>query len=126
MLFQSLIEKTGQDAVIQAAVYGSISPWGDTSVSEGVTRTLVKAANQEQVQRGMEPSKSPLRLWVVSGQVLMDIPGRPGKIEGDYIPVHPEHHRNYIYVKEKAQGLDWSFICPGRVLEGKVSCSCYP
>ena len=105
--------------MIQAAVYGSNSPWGDTSISEAVTRTLIEAANHEQAQRKVA-NKSPLRVWIVSGQVIMDLPGRSGKIEGDYMPIHPEHYKNYAHVKAQAQGLDWSFICPGRVSEGEV------
>ena len=65
-------------------------------------------------------NKSSLRVWIVSGQVILDLPDRPGKIEGDYMPIHPEHYKNYAHVKTQARNLDWSFICPGRVVEGEV------
>lgn len=49
----------------------------------------------------------------------MDIPGT-SYIEGDVIPIHPEHHKNYAYMIANAEDLDWSLICPGKLLEGEV------
>jgi putative NADH-flavin reductase len=103
----------GQDAVIQAAVYGSNSPWG-TSDSEVVVGAVIQAANDVSTSRG-----TPLRLWVLSGQVLMDLPVH-GCIEGAIFPVHPEHHANYKRLQDEGSALDWSLLCPGKVSEGKV------
>ncbi|VDC01135.1 unnamed protein product [Peniophora sp. CBMAI 1063] len=102
----------GQDAVVQAAVYGSNTPWG-TSDSEVVVRTVVEAA-KERASSGHR-----LRLWVLSGQVLMDLPHYPGWIEGDAVPIHPEHYSNFKYMREQAQELDWSLLCPGKVDDAK-------
>lgn len=105
-----------QDAVIQAAVYGSNSPFG-TSDSEKVIRNVVAAIKREQRSRQKGP---PIRLWVLSGQVLMDIPGAGGRIEGDVIPIHPEHYQNYAFLQQDAADINWSVLCPGRIEHGEV------
>jgi len=104
-----------QDAVIQAAVYGSDSPFG-TSDSEAVVRNIVEAVKE--VQSASSSSRL-IRLWVVSGQVLLDIPGTNGKIVGDLIPIHPEDYNNLMFLEEHASDLDWSILCPGRITWGK-------
>ncbi|EIM84094.1 uncharacterized protein STEHIDRAFT_159691 [Stereum hirsutum FP-91666 SS1] len=119
-----------QDAIIQAAVYGSNTPWG-TSDSELVVRTIVDVASSIQSQRSstnptseQRSNQRPLRLWLLSGQVLLDIPdGRssPPRIEGDVLPIHPEHYANYAYVKEHGASLEWSLLCPGKVDDGEPS-----
>ncbi|KAL9133970.1 MAG: hypothetical protein Q9175_004851 [Cornicularia normoerica] len=104
------------DAIIQAAVYGSNSPFG-TSDSEKVVRCIIKAVKEVQASR---PVRSrPIRLWVMSGQVLMDIPGYAGKIEGDVFPIHPEHYKNYDFLQKDAKDVDWSLLCPGRIDQGE-------
>ncbi|VDC01134.1 unnamed protein product [Peniophora sp. CBMAI 1063] len=103
----------GQDTVIQAAVYGSNTPWGKSD-SEDVVRAVVEAAKEVTAASGKSP-----RLWVLSGQVLMDLPYHPGWIEGDAIPVHPEHYPNYKLLREEAQELDWSLMCPAKIDEGE-------
>lgn len=106
-----------QDAIIQAAGYGSNSPFG-TSDSEKVIRTIVTAIKEVQSSRPL--GAMPIRLWVLSGQVLLDIPGGRGKIEGDVIPLHPEHYQNYAFLQQDARDVDWSLPCPGRIEEGEV------
>ena len=106
----------GHDAIIQAAVYGSNSPFG-TSDSETVIENIVAAAKQVQ---SSDSRTAPLRVWVLSGQVLLDIPGANGKIEGDIFPIHPEHYKNYAYLQKEGDELDWSVLCPGKILEGEV------
>ncbi|KAI0314855.1 hypothetical protein OF83DRAFT_1165040 [Amylostereum chailletii] len=103
---------SGQDAVVQAAVYGSKMPWG-TSDSEKVVRSVVSAAKRVQSSRSADART--LRLWALSGQVLLDIPEGGGKIEGDIIPIHPEHYANYAYILQNASELDWSLLCPGKI-----------
>ena len=105
------------DAIIQAAVYGSNTPFG-TSDSEKVVRCIINAVKEVQASR---PTQSrPIRLWVMSGQVLMDIPGYVGKIEGDVFPIHPEHYKNYDFLQKDAKDVDWSLLCPGRIDQGEV------
>ena len=109
-----------QDAVIQAAVYGSSSPYG-TSDSEKVIQCIIKAVQEVHHFRQMRGSMAPrIRLWVVSGQVLMDIPGGRGRIEGDIFPIHPEHYKNYAFLQQDARDVDWSLLCPGRIDRGEV------
>lgn len=109
-----------QDAIIQAAVYGSNSPYG-TSDSEQVVQTIVKAVQEVQAsRRSLGHVGSRIRLWVLSGQVLMDIPGAGGRIEGDIIPIHPEHYKNYAFLQQDARDVDWSLLCPGRIEQGEV------
>ena len=62
----------------------------------------------------------PIRLWVLSGQVLSDIPGKRGVIEGDVIPIHPKYYKNYAFLKQEASDVDWSLLCPGRTEMGEV------
>ena len=105
------------DAIIQAAVYGSNSPFG-TSDSEKVVRCIINAVKEVQASR---PTRTkPMRLWVMSGQVLMDIPGYAGKIEGDVFPIHPEHYNNYEFLQKDAKDVDWSLLRPGRIEQGEV------
>lgn len=51
----------------------------------------------------------------------MDLSFHPGWIEGDALPVHPEHYVNYKLLREEAQNLDWSLMCPAKIDEGEVS-----
>lgn len=105
------------DAVIQAAVHGSNSPFG-TSDSDKVVRCIIHAVKEVQASR---PSRSrPIRLWVMSGQVLLDMPGHAGKIEGDVFPIHPEHYKDYDFLRNDARDVDWSLLCPGRIEQGEV------
>ena len=106
-----------QDAVIQAAVYGSNSPFG-TSDSEKVVPCIIDAIKE--VQAARSKMSRPIRLWVMSGQVLMDIPGYRGKIEGDVFPIHPEHYKNYEFLQKDAKNVDWSLLCPGKIDAGEV------
>ena len=112
-----------QEAIIQAAVYGSDSPFG-TSDSEKVIRCLVKAIKEVQATRRLSSptpaAAPPIRLWILSGQVLLDIPDGKGKIEGDLIPIHPEHYHNYAFLQQDAGDVDWSLLCPGRIEDGEV------
>ena len=110
--------------MIQAAVYGSNSPYG-TSDSEKVVRCVINAIRE--VQNGCYDSgygesgaRKPIRLWVMSGQVLMDIPGYGGMIEGDVFPIHPEHYKNYEFLQQDAKDVDWSLLCPGKLDAGEV------
>lgn len=50
----------------------------------------------------------------------MDLPFHPGWIEGDALPLHPEHYANYKLLREQAQDLDWSLMCPAKIDEGEV------
>jgi len=79
-----------------------------------VVRCVIDAIKE--VQKG----RRPIRLWVMSGQVLMDIPGYGGKIEGDVFPIHPEHYKNYEFLQKDAGDVDWSLLCPGRLDAGEV------
>lgn len=56
----------------------------------------------------------------MSGQVLMDIPGYRGKIEGDVIPIHPEHYKNYDFLQKDTKDVDWGLLCPGKIDAGEV------
>ncbi len=115
----SLVEALrDQDAVIQAAVYGSNSPFG-TSDSDEVVRCIINAVKEVQASRPQKGLRG-IRLWVMSGQVLMDIPGYRGKIEGDVIPIHPEHYKNYEFLQKDAKDVDWSLLCPGKIDAGEV------
>jgi len=105
----------GQDAVIQAAIYGSDSPFG-TSDSEVVIQAVVAAVKETQA---LDPGRKALRLWILSGQVLMDIPGLNGRIVGDYLPIHPEHYKNYEFLRQNATDIDWSLLCPAKVFDGE-------
>ena len=109
-----------QDAVIQAAVYGSNSPFG-TSDSEKVVRCIIGAVKEVQANPSARRER-PIRLWVMSGQVLMDIPGygARGMIEGDVFPIHPEHYKNYEFLQQDAWDVDWSLLCPGKLDQGEV------
>ena len=114
----SLVEAIcDQDAIIQAAVYGSNSPLG-TSDSEKVIRSVVSAI--QQVQRTRCHGSAPIRLWILSGQVILDVPGGKGKIEGDFFPIHPEHYQNYAFLQQDARDVDWSLLCPGWIEHGEV------
>ena len=105
------------DAIIQAAVYGSTSPYGACD-SEKIVRCIINAIKEVQASR---PKRSrPIRLWVMSGHVLMDIPAYAGKIEGDVFPIHPEHYKNYEFLQKDAKDVDWSLLCPGRMDKGEV------
>lgn len=108
-----------QDAVIQAAVYGSNTPFG-TSDAEKVVRCTIEAVKEVQASRSPRNGAQGIRLWIMSGQVLMDLPGYAGKIEGDVFPIHPEHYKNYDFLQKDARDVDWSLLCPGKIDEGEV------
>ncbi|KAL2059169.1 hypothetical protein ABVK25_000461 [Lepraria finkii] len=111
-----------QDTVIQAAVYGSTSPYG-TSDSEKVVRCIIGAVKEVQANPSRRRER-PIKLWVMSGQVMMDIPGYGTHgnplIEGDVFPIHPEHYKNFEFLQKDAGGVDWSLLCPGKLDQGDV------
>ena len=122
-----------QDAIIQAAVYDSNNPYR-MSDPETVIRCFIGAIQEVQALRKMKPlgggmngrngevscKRRPIRLWVLSGEVLMDIPGKKGVIEGDIIPIHPEHYKNYAFLRQEASDVDWNLLRPGRIEMGEV------
>ena len=118
MSHTSLVEAIQDtDAIIQAEVYGSTSSV-TASDSEKTVRCIINAIKEVQASR---PKRSkPIRLWVMSGQVLMDIPAYAGKNEGDVFPIHPEHYKNYEFLQKDAKDVDWSLLCPGRMDKGEV------
>ena len=67
--------------------------------------------------RGLE---RPIRFWILSGRVLMDIPGKKEVVEGDVIPIHPEHYKNYAFLQQEAKDVDWNLLSPGRIEMGEV------
>ncbi|KAH8827536.1 hypothetical protein DL96DRAFT_1708875 [Flagelloscypha sp. PMI_526] len=115
----------GHDAVIQSAAFGSnfVFPWSNrtgSDLSEEIVRTVVDAAVQVQKKRSAE-GKSPLRVWAVSGLVLMDHPlsHTPKRPMSDLLPFfHPETKVNWNYFKENGATLDWSLLCPGMIRDG--------
>ena len=68
----------------------------------------------KEVQATRRYGSSPVRLWIVSGQVV-DIAAESRKIEGDIIPIHPEFYHNYDFIHQEAMDLDWSLSYPGKV-----------
>ncbi|KAL6721760.1 hypothetical protein ACLMJK_000865 [Lecanora helva] len=100
-----------QDAVIQCAAYCSTSPFG-ASDSERVVRCIIEAIKEVQSTR---PRKMrPIKFWVMSGQVLVDIPGYRGKTEADVFPVHPKHYKDYEFLQKDG------FLSLGKIDSGEV------
>ncbi len=62
----------------------------------------------------------PIRLWVLSGQVLVDFPSRRGGGEGDVVAVHPKYYKNYAFLQQDARDVDWSLMGQGRMEMGEV------
>ncbi|KAJ5782103.1 hypothetical protein N7457_003877 [Penicillium paradoxum] len=56
------------DAIVNAAGYAAMQPWGKSTLP-----TIVNAVIQAALEIGQERG-TPLRLWVLAGQGLMDIP----------------------------------------------------
>ena len=121
----SLVEALwDQDAIIQAAVLCPASSYS-TGDNERVIRTIVAAIKEVQaVGRYGHP---PFRLWVLSGQVMLDIPVLKGILQGNIIPIYPEHYRNYSFLQQDAGDVDWNMLCPGKISNGEVRvllCEC--
>ncbi|KAL9101381.1 MAG: hypothetical protein Q9163_003362 [Psora crenata] len=106
-----------QDAIIEAAIYGSNSPFGDSD-SEKAIRCIINAIKEVQATR--PAGATPIRLWLLSEQVLLDIPGGKGRVEGDVIPVHPEYYKSYAFLQPEASDVDWTLLCPGKIEHGEV------
>ena len=100
-----------QDSVIQASVYGAPSPQNE---SEDVVRSVISAVKEVQAARARR-----IRLWVMSGQVMVDIPVEE---EGEVYPIHPEHYRDYEFLREEEgeKDVDWSLLCPKKMEGGEV------
>jgi nucleoside-diphosphate-sugar epimerase len=56
------------DAIVNAAGYAAMKPWGK-SMLPAIVDAVIRAALEVGEERG-----TPLRLWVLAGQGLMDIP----------------------------------------------------
>ncbi|MCJ1275053.1 hypothetical protein MMC21_002853 [Puttea exsequens] len=122
------IRDTNCDCVIQAAVYGSTSPYGNSD-SEKVVQAVIGAIREVQMGRRMGwlsggggggRGGRGIRLWVMSGSVLMDIPAVGGLREGDVYPIHPEHYLDYEFLRKDEREVDWSACSPGRLDAGEV------
>lgn len=56
------------DAIVNAAGYAAMQPWGKSTLPT-IVNAVIQAALEVGQERGI-----PLRLWVLAGQGLMDIP----------------------------------------------------
>lgn len=58
-------------------------------------------------------------MWVMSGQVMVDIPVEE---EGEVYPIHPEHYWDYGFLREGVgeKDVDWSLLCPKTMEGGEV------
>lgn len=99
-----------QDAVIQAAAYGCEGPHGLADL-ETDFQSIVGAAQEAQAWR----REQPIRLWVLSGQALTDVPEKNSGIESKVVPIHPKYYKNYAFLRQEAQDVNWSLLCPGRI-----------
>ncbi|KAJ5697569.1 hypothetical protein N7488_011253 [Penicillium malachiteum] len=56
---------------------------------------------------------SPLRVWFLGGQGLLDIPTQKYMIV-DYMHIFPEHHQTWNKLRSlPPNALEWSILCPG-------------
>ena len=123
-----------QEAIIQAVIHGSKAPHISAN-SERMIQCIVLAVLEVQASQKKISSSSgmiemdgygrfcrdrPLKLWVLSGQALRDIPKMKGMIGRDAIPIHPKYYKDYAFLKDQAQDMDWSLLSPGRIEMGEV------
>lgn len=126
-----------QDAIIQAAAYGSKSTQG-TSDAEVMIQYIISAAKEVQASRrtrllgggiggngsgngnGKGSREKSVRLWALSGEILVDIPRKKDVMEGDVIPIHPKYYKDYAFLRQEAHDMDWRLVCPGRMEMAEV------
>ncbi|KAJ5757143.1 uncharacterized protein N7511_007325 [Penicillium nucicola] len=91
--------RTKCDAIVNSAGLASVSPWGRSSLPE-IVDAVLSAAQEIGRERG-----SPLRVWLLAGMGILDIPTQKYMLV-DYIHVFPEH----ILTWEKVQAVPREFV----------------
>lgn len=71
---KSAITRTRCDAIVNTAGYAAMAPWGRSELPL-IVKTVISAALEVGRERG-----NPLRLWVLGGQGLLDVPTTKYKI----------------------------------------------
>ena len=126
-----------QDAIIEAATYATAtavkSPShhpGLADLSETTIPLVFCAILEVQASRklsgngkkGCYRQQQPIKLWVLSGPALRVIPRTTKDViyGRDVVPIHPKYYKNYAFLRQEAQDVDWRLRPPGRIETGEV------
>ncbi|PYI02394.1 hypothetical protein BO78DRAFT_400590 [Aspergillus sclerotiicarbonarius CBS 121057] len=96
------------DAIVNAAGHAAMAPWGKSDLP-----AIVDAVIQAALELGQE-RHTPMRVWFLGGQGILDIPTLPNKMIADYIPMFLEHATTWKKLQElPPSAIAWSILCPG-------------
>ncbi|KAK9234655.1 hypothetical protein V1525DRAFT_412438 [Lipomyces kononenkoae] len=98
------------DAVVNTAGLAAMMPWNSSDLPE-IVRTVVRAAKE-----AGEVRHKPLRLWLLGGMGLMDVPGTKSMIVR-YMPIFREHIEDLALLNTiPATVVRWSILCPAYMI----------
>lgn len=126
-----------QDAIIEATAYApGLADSSETTIPRVFRAILdVQASRKLRVSGGNRSNEmsgngkkicyrqqQPIKLWVLSGPALKVIPRTTKDVilGRDVVPIHPKYYKNYAFLREEAQDVDWRLRPPGRIETGEV------
>ncbi|KAH8594580.1 hypothetical protein B0O99DRAFT_545703 [Bisporella sp. PMI_857] len=102
-----VVIKHNCDAIVNTAGLAAMAPWGSSDLP-AIVEAVITAAIDAGDERG-----SPVRVWLLAGLGLLDIPTQKSRIV-DYLHIYPEHRETWAKVTGVPQSrLVWSILCPG-------------
>ncbi|KAK9366159.1 hypothetical protein V1509DRAFT_301479 [Lipomyces kononenkoae] len=98
------------DAVVNTAGVAALMPWNSSDLPE-IVGTVVKAAKEVHQLR-----QKPLRVWILGGMGLMDVPGT-NSMFFRFVPIFHEHLKDLALLKTiPSTVIRWSILCPSRMI----------
>ncbi|KAK9482004.1 hypothetical protein V1527DRAFT_55061 [Lipomyces starkeyi] len=94
------------DAIVNTAGLAAMMPWNSSDLPVIVT-TVVRAAKE-----AGELRQKPLRVWLLGGMGLMDVPGTKSMVVR-YLPIFREHLQDLALLSTiPSTVIRWSILCP--------------
>ncbi|KAJ5311061.1 hypothetical protein N7476_006921 [Penicillium atrosanguineum] len=94
------------DAIVNTAGLAAMAPWGKSDLPD-----IVEAVTTAALEAGQERG-SPLRVWYLGGQSILDIPTKKCMIM-DYVWIFPTHRFTWNRLRSlPPSAIAWSILCP--------------
>jgi nucleoside-diphosphate-sugar epimerase len=102
-------------AAVNCAGVASLSPWSKPSQLTAIFAAVIKGVAAARQYRGK--SSPPIRVWMLSGQGMLDYPPNPKKLISDVFPLFPEHRGNFELIKKvDPDDVQWSLLCATQMM----------
>lgn len=98
------------DAAVNCAGLAAVMPWHSGTELPAIFAAFIKGVTAARQSRG--GASPPIRVWMLSGLVILNYPTNPTKLIGDYVPMFREHRGNWHLIeKSDPADIKWSLFC---------------